>query len=288
MPNIKKRVQTQQQISIDRIASACIGIVGPEFPECISNQLAAYEASKPADEDLRAQQDMALWALWMFIASCFTVLVTGVGIYYVREMLEASRSANRAAVRAVEVTRDIGQAEVRAYLGIESLTFGVDNERNVFLRVSARNFGQSPAIKVQAVFKIMGSTSLPKGGDYERGCFEGIFDIEMMPIGPGSSQKTVKMVFTDSKVPNQFFDADNHIGHWSISAAIFSRDVFGEESSTFAFESYKGILTAGQAVERCGEDKISLGDVLNSIVMDELRQRWMYRHRGHPEKMHSS
>lgn len=143
----QERATEYQREAQQRIADACVGISGPAFSECISNEVAAYEANKPADEDLRAQQDMALWALWMFIAAGATVLVTIVGIYYVRETLDATRAT-------VTETSRIGEAQVRAYLSVKSVEFdwedvGDGTKKMTCITAKWENTGQSPARHVE-------------------------------------------------------------------------------------------------------------------------------------------
>lgn len=100
-------------------------------------------ASEPPNEhevsDLKAQKAMALWAKLMFFASIASVAVTAVGLELLRrtlkatkdaatyaesaaraawETVEQAKAATLAAQEAVGVTREIGQAQVRAYLSI--------------------------------------------------------------------------------------------------------------------------------------------------------------------------
>ena len=77
------------------------------------------------EQDLQAQRSMAVWARWMALFSLAAVFVTAAGVWFVRDTLVATREMVReaqrgtaAANRAADETRRIGEAQVRAYLGI--------------------------------------------------------------------------------------------------------------------------------------------------------------------------
>lgn len=112
------------------------------------------------EQDLQAQWDMSRWAFWSAFAASIGVLITGVGVFYVRQTLEATRAAveearegTKAANAAVQVTRDMAARELRAYVGIEitGLEFqrGANNAIGCKVRYTLRNFGQTPAYNVR-------------------------------------------------------------------------------------------------------------------------------------------
>lgn len=108
--------------------------------------------------DLKAQMDMARWAFWMLIATGATVILTGVGVVLIWRTLLYTRqaavhageavveagNATKAAQDAVEETRRIGEAQVRAYLTCVGGEFLV-SARLLKLRLRVKNTGQSPA-----------------------------------------------------------------------------------------------------------------------------------------------
>ena len=217
------QAKTQQKIAADHMADACFGIVGPAFVKCVSDQMERYEANRPADADLRAQQDMALWALWMFIASCSTVLVTGVGIYYVRETLEASRSAVRAADDAVAETRRIGEAQVRAYLSIESVSIAVDPDAgNIKLSMDINNAGQSPARKAEIIleFVFAGLMRLPDKATTR-------LLVRLIPANTLYHQQEIGL--QDINIPQGYSDENYKRMAVSLTAVVFANDVFDKE-----------------------------------------------------------
>jgi hypothetical protein len=128
----------------------------------------ATEAQESREKrDLNAQEAMADWAKWMFFATLATVLLTFVALVYIRKTLIETQDAVRAADATVIATREIGQAQVRAYLSfeIENVKFSTpvlapddtsDPLPNFVVSFSGilTNSGQSPASEVRIIFDI--------------------------------------------------------------------------------------------------------------------------------------
>ncbi|MCQ8185168.1 hypothetical protein NOG11_07155 [Parvularcula sp. BGMRC 0090] len=87
--------------------------------ECLREAQDAYREEYRAYADLQAQQDVALWA---FVAVCFGgvgLALTGVGVWFIRDTLVATRetlsqarNTNEAAWNAVDATKDVGQKQI--------------------------------------------------------------------------------------------------------------------------------------------------------------------------------
>jgi hypothetical protein len=118
--------------------------------------LAAQEGMNAATQAMnRATQRMADYAFWstVFVA-IGTVLLVGT--------LILTWMANRSAQAAVAVTREIGEAQVRAYL--TEPTFKITRDKNDHIESVATiimNVGQSPAIDVSVVVSV--AAFRPKG-----------------------------------------------------------------------------------------------------------------------------
>jgi hypothetical protein len=103
-----------------------------------------------AERDLHAQEDMAKWAFWMLVAAAIQTAVGAIGIYYVKHTLDASRAANAATLMSINQDRDIGHAQMRAYLSPEpsplftELVSGPD----LIFSLKILNSGQTPAYDV--------------------------------------------------------------------------------------------------------------------------------------------
>lgn len=120
------------------------------------------EKEQREKDDLKSQQDMAWWALWMVIGTGAQVLVGAVGIYFVKrtlerneEAIEAAKVASTAAVtaadaakEAIEVTREMGARQLRAYIGISETKYE-NGPLGPAIGVVIKNFGQTPAYKLR-------------------------------------------------------------------------------------------------------------------------------------------
>lgn len=136
----------------EKAAQACKDRDVTALAACVANQLEAHASKQSTNQDLQAQQDMAFWAMWMFIASGGTILVTGVGVYLVWQTLEATREAVAAANRTADEAKRIGEAQVRAYLAFKSATIRIQkytpDRFDIFLpavELTIENVGNSTA-----------------------------------------------------------------------------------------------------------------------------------------------
>ncbi|MFC3322321.1 hypothetical protein [Mesorhizobium cantuariense] len=132
------------------IAESCFGMDLPAFTKCVSDKLETYDRQQATNQDLQAQKDMGFWALCTFLASCGSLIVTGIGIFYVRKSLLASHEA-------VETARQQLIADQRPWLlvvptFVAPITFdqkGVKTE----IALDISNIGKTPAqgVYVKAV-----------------------------------------------------------------------------------------------------------------------------------------
>ncbi|MGJ8627055.1 MAG: hypothetical protein ACSHXB_08855 [Sulfitobacter sp.] len=123
----------------DEIKRTCGRLNGAAYTECIIGVVETTNEHKRSESDLTAQRNMARWALWMLLATIAIAIVTAFGVYYVW--------------RTLSVTREIGEAQVRAYLFIDGAKVTPRVEKDhVFwdLNVTFKNSGQSPARNIEA------------------------------------------------------------------------------------------------------------------------------------------
>jgi len=141
----------QYQASRDIAGECAVPNAPPSIvAECLASEIEAYERSKNTDQDLQAQQDMAYWALWMFVASGIGVVVSIGGLVLLLRSLRQTKEA-------ISIDREVGHAQVRAYLAI------VDQEppRQIKpgIKLSApfkiKNTGQSPARNVRYIAALL-------------------------------------------------------------------------------------------------------------------------------------
>ena len=144
----------------EKAAQACKDSEVTALGSCIAEQFEAHAREQPTNQDLQAQQDMAFWALWMFVASCGTILITSIGVYFVWKTLEETRAAvgaatdgNKAAQLAAELTLksvEIAEHAERAWV-FAGVTLKYDPGPlgpvyAVSILVGGANFGKTPGI----------------------------------------------------------------------------------------------------------------------------------------------
>ncbi|MGV8834010.1 MAG: hypothetical protein ACOH2N_18735 [Devosia sp.] len=138
---------TKQEIS-----AAC---PAPASAECIVQIIEATHENQRAEADLNAQRDMAKWAFLLLIISTVGTLIGGFGLFWIRETLGATRKGNK-------INRRIGEAQVRAYLGVsdvEGLWEGSDGPGrwapSIYITASITNGGVTPAKHVAVSYKLV-------------------------------------------------------------------------------------------------------------------------------------
>ena len=108
------------------------------------------------------------WAQWaMVVLSFFALCVSAWAVWLLRGTLKATREAVRSADDAVTATKEVGQAQVRAYVTINSVSAFIDGQNRPKVEVSIKNNGASPAknIKVIVMCDIGPASVVPDGFD---------------------------------------------------------------------------------------------------------------------------
>ena len=136
-----------------RVEATCGGLEGIGFAECSIQIEQSERENHQTQKDIRAQRYMAIWAFLMAFGAIGTLGVTAVGLAWIKANLDETRKAVKSADDAVDVTRDIGQAQVRAYVGYKDTIpdTQIDLEKGVYLlkfNVVLTNYGQSPAKEI--------------------------------------------------------------------------------------------------------------------------------------------
>ena len=111
------------------------------------------EAAEREKQDLVAQKSMDAAAHSAKRAAWLSAALVAIGTGLLVWTLALTREANRAAQEAVAVTRDIGERQVRAYVGIHEVKAGfLSNEEfpeQYRFMIILKNTGGSPATKVR-------------------------------------------------------------------------------------------------------------------------------------------
>ncbi|WP_374406270.1 hypothetical protein [Pelagerythrobacter sp.] len=137
------------------------------------------QAEQFAQANLQAQQDMVWWAMLMFFATIATVVITAIGVWFVKRTLDATLSAvedtekaANAAIEANAIARETSVKQMRAYVGVASTR----NERgqcawsaqsNLLMKMTVTNFGATPAKFLTSKIRSAIASSVPDLDDTE-------------------------------------------------------------------------------------------------------------------------
>ena len=157
-----------------------------------------------AERDLIAQEKMAFYTFGMMILTAFGVLLIWRTLRYTRTAADEARRAANAAVETVEATRDtvqvtrgIGEAQVRAYVSQPNV--GVSFRHGYYaVSIECRNHGTSPARNVVCAFTIQEITPPPAAQHVAVGGFW------LADIMPGSSAYSEQMPEEFMKAPTEW------------------------------------------------------------------------------------
>jgi hypothetical protein len=234
---------------------ACAGGEEAAAIECIREAVISSEEQSNSRQDLQAQQDMADWAFWMLIATCFTLGVTALGVWFVKRTLDATLQAVEDTGRATEemrkanaIAQKMGEIQVRAYLSIEKVEIGFNQSGNLLLHVQVRNSGNSPAKLVRFVGDIE-----PRGPDGTMGGKGakkfGVQSFPPFPEVPANSVKDIGEILTPICLPEfselgltgpfdeQYTYPSKTIFQFQGGFSLIAKDVFGK-SVTSPNEAY--------------------------------------------------
>lgn len=249
----------QQEASYQERPTVCIHAPLTGGIACSPNATPADNSERESAYDLRAQQEMADWALLMAIASIFGVAITGVGVVYVAftldetrkmtgEAAKATEAANKsvasseraakAAEDSVEVTRDTAKRQLRAYLVVSpgGIT-DIHPERTMQPAFKVANVGQTPASRCST-----NCTAIIVPPDFAYTVPMPTVDEvieEDSVVGPtqGHICTVADVPDTDSNIVNELARGEKNV---LVYGCVTYRDVFGERHSARFLHLYKG------------------------------------------------
>lgn len=230
----------QQQTAPADITPALEAIEGPKS-DLIADEGADERQRQEHREiaDLQAQQDMAVWAKLMTWATWVGVFLTAVALLLIWRTLHHTRVASQAAVAAVieaektvEITRQIGMAQVRAYVAIINAVIHEFAVGKVpFVRVQIKNGGQSPAygLRAKSQLKIAIPHNAMKIGF-------GMLNSNRQSVATLNSNATVAIELRFGKVLDHTMLERIKTGQEVIVVGVYvsCRDVFGRRRRTIA------------------------------------------------------
>lgn len=121
--------------------------------EADQNDADARRETERADADLKAQKEMARWALGMFIASAFSVVIGAVGVGLIYTTFQQTHRAATSAEEIVTVTRESAGHQLRAYVGPVTAQYALSvlpTGGKVDVLIELQNFGQTPAYQYRS------------------------------------------------------------------------------------------------------------------------------------------
>lgn len=150
----QQRAEEAANKSYAKIAEECqvIAQSNPAFRDCLKEKALAYQKKESAEQDLKAQQHMAFWAMWTFIAGLGSAIVAMLGLLALAYSIFQIRTS-------INNDREIGHAQVRAYVSVvpgqieELFEIG----KKIPIEFKIRNDGASPAKNLRhiAVVKVL-------------------------------------------------------------------------------------------------------------------------------------
>lgn len=222
----KTQTERERQKATEEIAARCNVLLDPTHTlrGCLARELEAYEKKANTDKDLEAQQDMAFWAQAVFWLTAIGAAISAFGIYFVWLSLRQTR-------QAISTDREVGHAQVRAYLTIESETPIISPGKVPLHEFQIKNTGQSPAYSVAY---IAGFLVLPKPlppGRRHLGSIAGGQEMPNMALGSNASM-TVEGVGPDLLSHQEYSDVVAGRQGLYFFARVFYKDVFQQEHET--------------------------------------------------------
>ncbi len=152
----------------------CVGMEASSAFECVYEKVEASHEQASTEQDLSAQQRAATSALASAAIAMLTLIVTGIGVWFVKRTLDATLKAvedTAKATGAMErqniLAEDASHRQLRAYLSIENTRIGLynlsihPNGQKSFYEgnhgafwFEIRNGGQTPAYDVCMVCRM--------------------------------------------------------------------------------------------------------------------------------------
>ena len=205
--------------TISGIWSAIVGSLQPEMVKV-----------KGKDYDLIAQRSMSAAAWWMVVITGSSTMVGGLGLYLIaRTLQEAKRSADaaelavQASQQAIVTAREMGQAQVRAYLIVTELETSYNSggtPREHFISATFENSGETPAGKIYVEIEVFaGTDDRTKASILYRS--ETVSDL--------ATGKAAKVAFWTDKIAAVPGNGDTSFWEVELVLTITYEDVFGQD-----------------------------------------------------------
>jgi hypothetical protein len=157
----------QIQLTADiQIGETCVSSSPETQQKCIAAFRNAAEAEKRQETELYVQQQLATWAIAGGATGILSIIASIGGMFFIWRTLQYNRAAVDVALQANSMAREIGYAQVRAYLNCKSSKFRIRGNGHV-ISIEIENLGQSPARNINAtgtltISQVIGRPSMPR------------------------------------------------------------------------------------------------------------------------------
>jgi len=177
-----------------------------------------------AERDLNAQQKMAKYTrliykvtAWGLVIGFLTVIGLAITIFQTRKITRQDR--------------EMGEAQVRAYLSIEKLRCTIKREPRFEMKISisCKNTGQSPASNVEAVLGIRPVLMPDTVSLYETKT------VPFEEIPAGATGKSRLLIIGDEKKIEEYGANLEKLSGFTINVVAFADDVFSKEITRAAY-----------------------------------------------------
>jgi hypothetical protein len=212
----------------DEIERSCITRTPAEIANCVEQITKASEDSQRAEYDLKAQRDMSEWSFWVLCVSGLGIVFTAVGIWFVRENLIEMQRQRTISESAIKVSKDIGQAQVRAYLTCVGGRYKIDSF-GLVCYTSIANNGQSPPKNIEMKAEIIVSLDKREKGSV----VPDLLNIKTKAnfggcqIVPSGQEREGLLWFTPDEIGHEGFNAImNGDTKFTVHMALYWDDVF--------------------------------------------------------------
>lgn len=185
-------------------------------------------AQQGMEEATRGMADLAQYQTWLIGIGTALLLVT---LWLTRQANKAATKAAVAAEEAVKVTRELGQAQIRAYLTCASADIILESNW-LGCWATIRNSGSSPArdVEIVATISIYGEQVFGKEEDPLIQKLASSFTSSSIPIIAAGDSKVADFLWQRSEIGNSFFSRIFETPYrYVIDCKMTWSDVFGKK-----------------------------------------------------------
>jgi hypothetical protein len=189
----------------------CRGTDPVKVFECVNEKAETAAQAAHDRQDLSAQQRAASSALIAAIVGLLALIVTAIGVYFVKRTLDATLEAvadTGRATNAMLAANEIALRAQRPWLSLEIVQFGpfeVDVGGRVFVpcTLAVKNHGASPALHIGEVIGYMESTADFKVDyeDFNRKSVEAV-KLSSVCIAPHQNIEITRRLLVETKHPD--------------------------------------------------------------------------------------